>query len=91
MAEGSECEQGTICVGSNMSKRCVKPLEEGGSCGIDAFAVCQKELSCRGNVCRKPLVKNGESCLEEGSECETGTTCSRDNLSKAVCATTGRR
>lgn len=81
-AVGSECEKGTVCIGTKTSKRCVKRLEEGESCGSDEFGVCQKELTCRNDICRKALVKVGGSCLAEGSECITGAVCVATTTSK---------
>lgn len=59
LAEGSECEPGTVFVGTQTSKRCVKPLEEGVSCGNDVFGVCRKGLTCRNNACRKTVSGSG--------------------------------
>lgn len=82
LAAGSECESGAVCTGAKSSKRCVKRMRGGESCGREPLWVGVKGLDCRSGTCRKGFVKVGASCVAEGCECEAGTVCAGINSSK---------
>eukprot|EP00737_Agarophyton_chilense_P000166 gb/GEZJ01000193.1/.p1 GENE.gb/GEZJ01000193.1/~~gb/GEZJ01000193.1/.p1 ORF type:complete len:333 (-),score=13.08 gb/GEZJ01000193.1/:1788-2786(-) len=86
LPEGSVCEDGTVCAGSDRKKKCVVPKGVGMQCGQDPFWVCESGLECSPmGECTKPKIGLGGDCKPRGSVCEDGLFCLGDNgLRKCV-------
>lgn len=83
LPEGSVCEEGTICTGTEKKRKCVMPMTEGKNCGTDPFWVCEEYLECVRNRCRRPPVLPEGDCLHENSVCTEGYSCvGRNNKKK---------
>lgn len=75
LAKDSECEEGTVCAGTEEKKRCVVPMKEGQKCRRDPFWVCEKRFECYKGMCVPPSIKKNHSCVQKGARCVEGTVC----------------
>lgn len=79
------CQDGLVCAGSRYYKICVTPKSVGESCDVYPFSVCSPDLRCVNNVCTRPQVRAGESCLFEDAVCAEGLSC-MGNSERKICA-----
>ncbi|KAI0562538.1 hypothetical protein FGB62_58g042 [Gracilaria domingensis] len=77
--KGSICVDGTVCAGTDVTKKCVVPKRVRKRCGQDVFSVCQKQLVCEEGFCKNP--ERGD-CKTEDSLCVDGTVCVGTDMKK---------
>lgn len=75
LKEGSVCVEGTVCVGTEMRKKCVTPMDKGEKCGKDPFWVCKAGLTCTNGTCNLSGGSEGTDCKSNASHCEEGLVC----------------